>query len=162
MHPDPTHLIAANDAAPLFPDLSEMSNDEFLDYEPSPERLAFYRLDSEEALKAFLHDLYWIGYPGLFIGVNHVWKWLASPRAYRCTLMGQHSGAGGGGRTALVNTLRQFIHEALSTLKPIPQLAGFAHSDAWNDQIAADRVTEDCALEEVITRYARILQGKSP
>ena len=60
----------ANDAAPLFPDLSAMSDEEFGNYESPPERLAFYRLHTEEGLKAFLYDVYWIGYPGLFIAAN--------------------------------------------------------------------------------------------
>lgn len=162
MHLDPTHLIAANDVAPLFPDLSTMSDEEFVNYEPAPERLGFYRLDSEDALKAFLHDVYWIGYPGLFIAVNHVWAMLAEPRAYRCTLMGQHSGAGGAGKTALVNTLRQFIGEALATQMPIPKLAGFASMEEWNAQIAADHEAEARALEDVIARYACVLEGKCP
>ena len=160
MHPQPDTLLAANDAAPLFPDLSKMTDEEFCNYEPAPERLAFYRLDTDDALKAFLHDVYWIGYPGLFIAVNHVWNMLREPRAYRCTLMGQHSGAGGAGKTALVNTLRQFIGEALATLKPIPKLAGFDSLEDWNAQIAADRVCEDEALNEVIARFAAILNGK--
>lgn len=53
----------ANDAAPLFPDVTAMSHEEFINYESPPERLAFYRLHTEEGLKAFLHDVYWIGYP---------------------------------------------------------------------------------------------------
>ena len=85
----------ANDAAPLFPDVSAMSDEEFNNYESPPERLAFYRLHTEEGLRAFVYDVYWIGYPGLFIAANHVWKLLIDPRAYHCTLMGQMSGAGG-------------------------------------------------------------------
>ena len=69
----------ANDAAPLFPDLSAMSDEEFSNYESPPERLAFYRLHTEEGLKAFLYDVYWIGYPGLFIAANHVWDLLIAP-----------------------------------------------------------------------------------
>jgi hypothetical protein len=162
MHPHPDTLLAANDAAPLFPDVSKMTDEEFGNYEPAPERLAFYRLDTDEALRAFLHDVYWIGYPGLFVAVNHVWNMLEEPRAYRCTLMGQHSGAGGAGKTALVNTLRQFIGKALATLKPIPKLAQFDSMEEWNEQIAADRITEVAALNEVIDRYALVLEGKSP
>ena len=70
-------------------------------------------LHTEEGLKAFLYDVYWIGYPGLLIAVNHVWNLLIAPRAYHCTLMGQMSGAGGSGKQALTNTLKQFIGEAL-------------------------------------------------
>jgi hypothetical protein len=36
----------ANDAAPLFPDLSAMSDKEFDNYESPPERLAFYQTKS--------------------------------------------------------------------------------------------------------------------
>ena len=50
----------ANDAAPLFPEYVEgWTGEEDL----PPERLAFYQLHTEEALKAFLYDVYWIGYP---------------------------------------------------------------------------------------------------
>lgn len=154
MHPHPDTLLAANDAAPLFPDLSTMTDEEFCNYEPAPERLAFYRLDTDQALRAFLHDVYWIGYPGLFIAVNHVWTMLEEPRAYRCTLMGQHSGAGGAGKAALVNTLRQFIDEALATFLPLPKLETFDSLEAWNDSIVADREKEEVDLQEVITRYA--------
>lgn len=85
----------ANDAAPLFPDFKPY--DEWSGEEPPPERLGFYALHTEEGLRAFVFDVYWIGYPGLFIAANHVWKLLIPPRAYRCTLMGQLSGAGGAG-----------------------------------------------------------------
>ena len=54
-------LLERNDAAPLFPDLSAMSDKEFVNYEAPPERLAFYQLHTEEGLKAFLYDVYWIG-----------------------------------------------------------------------------------------------------
>ena len=114
----------ANDAAPLFPDLSAMSDEEFNNYKSPPERLAFYRLHTEEGLKAFLYDVYWIGYPGLFIAVNHVWNLLIPPRAYHCTLMGQMSGAGGSGKRALVNTLKQFIGEALAIESPKAEAGG--------------------------------------
>ena len=162
MRPHPDTLLAANDTAPLFPDLSKMTDEEFWAYEPAPERLAFYRLDTDEALRAFLHDVYWIGYPGLFIAVNHVWNMLEEPRAYRCTLMGQHSGAGGAGKAALVQTLRQFNDEALATFLPLPKLAGFDSLEAWNESIVADRKHEERALQQVIARYASVLEGQVP
>ncbi len=150
----------ANDAAPLFPDLSAMSDEEFNNYKSPPERLAFYRLHTEEGLKAFLYDVYWIGYPGLFIAVNHVWNLLIPPRAYHCTLMGQMSGAGGSGKRALVNTLNQFIGEALAIDHPKPKLAESESLEAWHNGWMEAMKAEECELQLLIDKYVAILNGE--
>lgn len=161
MHDGPPGFEAANDAAPFFPDLSAMSMEEFADYEPSPERLGFYALHTDEGLKAFLYDLYWIGYSGLFIGANHAWKLLIAPRAYRCTLMGQQSGAGGAGKQALVNTLRKFIDEALETFEDYPPLRSIEDMEAWHNQCMAMNVAQDEEVQRIVAKYAAILNGKA-
>ena len=150
----------ANDAAPLFPDLSAMSDEEFCNYESPPERLAFYRLHTEEGLRAFVYDVYWIGYPGLFIAVNHVWNLLIPPRAYHCTLMGQMSGAGGSGKRALVNTLKQFIGEALAIDHPKPKLAELESLEAWHNGWMEAMKAEECELQLLIDKYVAILNGE--
>jgi len=150
----------ANDAAPLFPDVSAMSDEEFNNYESPPERLAFYRLHTEEGLKAFLYDVYWIGYPGLFIAANHVWNLLIPPRAYHCTLMGQMSGAGGAGKKALVNTLKQFIGEALAIDHPKPKLAESESLEAWHNGWMEAMKAEECELQLLIDKYVAILNGE--
>ena len=149
----------ANDAAPLFPDVLTMSDEEFSNYESPPERLAFYRLDTEEGLKAFLHDVYWIGYPGLFIAANHVWKLLIEPRAYHCTLMGQLSGAGGAGKRALVNTLKQFIGECLAIDHPKPKLGNMANLEVWHNGWVEAMKAEERELQLLIDKYVAILNG---
>jgi hypothetical protein len=151
----------ANDAAPLFPDLSAMSDEEFGNYESPPERLAFYRLHTEEGLRAFLYDVYWIGYPGLFIAVNHVWNLLIPPRAYHCTLMGQMSGAGGSGKRALVNTLKQFIGEALATFEyDYPAVSDFESLEAWHNRCMAMNMSQDEQVQSLVAEYAAILNGE--
>ena len=151
----------ANDAAPLFPDLSAMSDEEFNNYESPPERLAFYRLHTEEGLKAFLYDVYWIGYPGLFIAVNHVWNLLIPPRAYHCTLMGQMSGAGGSGKRALVNTLKQFIGEALKTFEyDYPPVCDFENLEAWHNRCMAMNMSQDEQVQVLVDKYVAILNGE--
>ena len=150
----------ANDAAPLFPDVSAMSDEEFNNYESPPERLAFYRLHTEEGLKAFLYDVYWIGYPGLLIAANHVWKLLIAPRAYHCTLMGQMSGAGGAGKKALVNTLKQFIGEALAIDHPKPKLAESESLEAWHNGWMDAMKAEERELQLLIDKYVAILNGE--
>jgi len=151
----------ANDAAPLFPDLSAMSHEEFCNYESPPERLAFYRLHTEEGLKAFLYDVYWIGYPGLFIAVNHVWNLLIAPRAYHCTLMGQMSGAGGSGKRALVNTLKQFIDEALATFEyDYPPASDFENLEAWHNRCMTMNMAQDEQVQLLIDKYVAILNGE--
>jgi hypothetical protein len=151
----------ANDAAPLFPDVSAMTDEEFNNYESPPERLAFYRLHTEEGLKAFLYDVYWIGYPGLFIAVNHVWNLLIPPRAYHCTLMGQMSGAGGAGKQALVNTLKQFIGEALETFEyDYPAVSDFESLEAWHNHCMAMNMTQDERVHLLVAHYAAILNGE--
>ena len=152
----------ANDAAPLFPDVSAMSDKEFMNYESPPERLAFYRLHTEEGLKAFLHDVYWIGYPGLFIATKHVWNLLIEPRAYRCTLMGQLSGAGGTGKRALVNTLKRFITECLAIDHPKPKLGDMANLEAWHNGWMEALQAEERELQVLIDRYSAILSGVNP
>src|SRR5918993_4045503 len=153
----------ANDAAPLFPDVSAMSDKEFCNYESPPERLAFYRLHTEEGLKAFLYDVYWIGYPGLFIAVNHVWNLLIAPRAYHCTLMGQLSGAGGSGKKALVKTLKQFITEALATFEyKYPPIGDFQNLEAWHDHCMAMNKAQDEQVQLLVAKYAAILSGVAP
>lgn len=152
----------ANDAAPLFPDLSAMSDEEFINYESPPERLAFYRLHTEEGLKAFLYDVYWIGYPGLFIAANHVWNLLIEPRAYHCTLMGQMSGAGGSGKQALVKTLKQFIGQALAIDHPKPKLGDMANLEAWHNGWVEAMQAEERELQLLIDQYAAILSGITP
>ena len=150
----------ANDAAPLFPDVSAMSHEEFVNYDPPPERLAFYRLHTGEGLKAFLYDVYWIGYPGLFIAVNHVWNLLIPPRAYHCTLIGQMSGAGGSGKRALVNTLKQFIGEALAIDHPKPKLAESESLEAWHNGWMEAMKAEERELHLLIDKYVAILNGE--
>jgi hypothetical protein len=150
----------ANDAAPLFPDLSAMSHEEFCNYEAPPERLAFYQLHTEEGLKAFLYDVYWIGYPGLFIAANHVWNLLIAPRAYHCTLMGQLSGAGGAGKQALVNTLRKFIGEGLAIDHPKPKLAESESLEAWHNGWMEAIKAEERELQLLIDKYVAILNGE--
>ena len=152
----------ANDAAPLFPDVSAMSDEEFNNYESPPERLAFYRLHTEEGLRAFLYDVYWIGYPGLFIAVNHVWKLLIEPRAYHCTLMGQMSGAGGSGKQALVKTLRKFIGDCLAIDHPKPKLAQSVSLEAWHNGWMEAMQAEERELQLVIDKYVAILNGEPP
>ena len=153
----------ANDPSPLFPDLDAMSIEEFAAYEPAPERLAFYALHTAEGRKAFLYDLYWIGYPALFIASNHVWKLLIAPRAYRCTLMGQHSGAGGAGKAALVNTLKQFIAEALETFEyEYPPVAEFENLDAWHHHCTELNVGQEAQVLRIVDKYEAILNGKAP
>lgn len=153
----------ANDAAPLFPDLSAMSDEEFSNYESPPERLAFYRLHTEEGLKAFLYDVYWIGYPGLFIATKHVWSLLIEPRAYHCTLMGQMSGAGGSGKQALVNTLEQFITEALATFEyKYPPVDDFENPEAWHCHCMEMNSDQDGQVHLLVDEYAAILSGVSP
>src|SRR5215207_2832337 len=153
----------ANDAAPLFPDLSAMSHEEFCNYESPPERLAFYRLHTEEGLRAFLHDVYWIGYPGLFIAVNHVWSLLIAPRAYHCTLMGQMSGAGGSGKQALTKTLKQFIAESLETWDfPIPPLEESDSLEAQHGQVMFSWAQQEEQVQLIVAKYAAILNGNEP
>lgn len=151
----------ANDAAPLFPEFMEGAGS---DQDPPPERLAFYQLHTEEGLKAFLYDVYWIGYPGLFIAVNHVWKLLIAPRAYHCTLMGQMSGAGGTGKQALVKTLRQFIAEALVTGDfPIPPLeeCGGSLENQFNE-LSFSWAQQEQQVQQIVAKYAAILNGNEP
>ena len=153
----------ANDAAPLFPDLSAMSDEEFCNYESPPERLAFYRLHTEEGLKGFLYDVYWIGYPGLLIAANHVWDLLIAPRAYHCTLMGQLSGAGGSGKQALVKTLKQFIGRALATFEyDYPPASEFENLEAWHHQCMAMNMAQDEQVQLLVAEYAAILSGIAP
>ena len=161
-HDLPTYI--ANDAAPLFPDVSAMSIEEFNNYEPAPERLAFYALHTEEGLKAFLYDVYWIGYPGLLIAVNHVWNLLIAPRAYRCTLMRQMSGAGGSGKQALTRTLKQFIGEALGPCLleiPPPEECG-GSLEAQYRQIMASWGEDEERAQMAVDKYAAILNGNAP
>ena len=157
----PSYIAAANDAAPLFPDLDAMSIEEFNQYEPAPERLAFYQLHTEEGLKAFVYDVYWIGYPGLLIAVNHVWNLLITPRAYRCTLMGQMSGAGGSGKQALTNTLKQFIGEALDTWEfDIPPLDQCGSLEAQYRQVSFSWARQEEQVQVLVDKYAAILNGQ--
>ena len=141
-----------------------MSIEEFNNYEPAPERLAFYALHTEEGLKAFLYDVYWIGYPGLLIAVNHVWNLLIAPRAYRCTLMGQMSGAGGSGKQALTKTLKQFIGEALETWEfEIPPLEQFGGSlEAHYHQVSFSWAQQEEQVQQIVAKYAAILNGNTP
>ena len=150
----------ANDAAPLFPEYVEGWTGE--DDLP-PERLAFYSLHTEEGLKAFLYDVYWIGYPGLFIAVNHVWSLLIAPRAYHCTLMGQMSGAGGSGKQALTKTLKQFIGEALETWDfEIPPLDQNGSLEAQYNQVSFSWAQQEEQVQLIVAKYAAILNGVSP
>ena len=150
----------ANDAAPLFPEFVEgWTGEEDL----PPERLAFYALHTEEGLKAILYDVYWIGYPGLFIAVNHVWNLLIAPRAYRCTVMGQMSGAGGSGKQALTRTLKQFIGEALQTWEfEIPPLEECGSLEAQYRQVSFSWAQQEEQVQQIVARYATILNGNAP
>ena len=161
-HDLPSYI--ANDAAPLFPDIDKMTSEEWWDYEPPPERLAFYALHTEEGLKAFLYDVYWIGYPGLLIAVNHVWNLLIAPRAYRCTLMGQMSGAGGSGKQALAKTLKQFIGEALETwdfeIPPLVECGGSL--EAQYHKLSFSWAQQEEQVQQIVAKYAAILNGNAP
>lgn len=157
----PTYI--ANDAAPLFPDYESMSDKEFVEYESPPERLAFYQLHTEEGLEAFLYDLYWIGYPGLFIAANHVWDLLIPPRRYRCTLMGQMSGAGGAGKQALVKTLNQFVDEALATFEwDMPKVADFGDLESHHHHVMGMMFDQEAEVRKIVAKYAAILNGEKP
>ena len=158
-HDLPTYI--ANDAAPLFPEYEEgWTGEEDL----PPERLAFYALHTEEGLKAFLYDVYWIGYPGLLIAVNHVWSLLIAPRAYHCTLMGQMSGAAGSGKQALTKTLKQFIGEALETWDfPMPPLEEFGGSlEAHYHAVSFSWAQQEEQVQQIVAKYAAILNGNTP
>ena len=57
--------------------------------------------------------------------------------------MGQQSGAGGAGKQALVNTLRQFIAEALETFEDNPRCDGPEELEAWHNQCMAMNVAQE-------------------
>ena len=150
----------ANDAAPLFPEFEDgwKGTDD-----PPPERLAFYTLHTDEGLRAFLYDVYWIGYPGLFIAANHIWSLLIAPRVYRCTLQGQMSGAGGSGKQALVKTLNKFITEALATWDfDIPSLDRCGTLEAQFSQVSFSWAQQEAQVQELVTKYSAILNGEMP
>ena len=157
-HQLPSYI--ANDAAPLFPELLHgwKGTDD-----PPPERLGFYALHTDEGVRAFLYDVYWVGYPGLLIAANHVWSLLIAPRAYRCTLMGQMSGAGGSGKQALVKTLNKFIDEALATWDfGIPSLDRCGTLEAQFSQVSFSWARQEDQVQELVTKYAAILNGQAP
>jgi hypothetical protein len=159
---DPTLPQPANDPSEVFalstPTIAEMASGE---WEPPKIPLNLFALCAEDGRKGFLRELYNIGYPALFEGVHHVWNSLCAPRAYRCTLMGVHSGAGGGGKLGLVNTLRHFITEALATIHPIPLRSGYDSLEEWHQAAMATYDDDERDLQIVIVRYAAILNGYS-
>jgi hypothetical protein len=162
---DQTVLTAANDQTDIIPDLKAMTSAEiaaWAEWSPPPKPLKIFPLDTETGRKQFLHELYWIGYDALFEGVNHVWNSLIAPRGYRCTLMGVHSGAGGSGKAALYNTLKQFIGEAIDTLQLIPPTENFESLEDWHNASMATYVDEERDLQVVIAKYETILSGSAP
>ena len=94
--------------------------------------------------------------------MNHVWSLLIAPRAYRCTLMGQMSGAGGTGKQALVNTLKQFITEALGPFTSYPDVSDFESLDAWHLHCMAMNASDNERVLQTVDQYAAILNGDAP
>ena len=135
----------ANDPAPILASPEEIASGE---WEPPTIPLHLFPLCTEEGRRGFLRELY------------NVWNSLCAPRAYRCTLMGVHSGAGGGGKIGLVNTLQQFITEGLATIHPIPSSDLYETLEEWHHAAMATYDDDERDLKLVIARYAAILNGQ--
>lgn len=149
---DPTDAAAGRQPTP-----QEIASGE---WEPPTIPLHLFPLRTEKGRRGFLRELYNVGYPALFEGVHHVWNSLCAPRAYRCTLMGVHSGSGGGGKIGLVNTLQQFITEGLATIHPIPSSDLYETLEEWHHAAMATYDDDERDLKLVIARYAAILNGQ--
>lgn len=130
--------------------------------DPPETPLNLFFLGCEEGRRNFLHELYARGYSALFEGVAHVWDSLEEPRAYRCTLMGAASGAGGSGKAALMKTLRQFIDEALAADIPLPSRADYGSMDDWHQAASASFVGSDADINLLVERYSAVLNGQRP
>jgi len=118
-----------------------------------------FTLLDDESRRAFLFAFYWIGESALFAAVSHVWERLAEPRDWRCTQMGQLSGTGGEGESALLLILQKFLNEALASISALPEQADFASLEAWHAAAMHSFATDEARARDVCRAYAQILDG---
>ena len=103
-----------------FSELTQDQKVEWAAWEPDPPLLTSFSLADPEQRADFLYQYCWYGEPLLLACVSHIWNSLAEPRELRCTLIGQACGAGGTGKMALVNMLKQMLAECnlIGTVMP--------------------------------------------
>lgn len=120
-----------------------------------------YSLVDQQSREEFLFCFYWIGEIALFAAVSHVWERLAEPREWRCTQMGQLSGAGGYGKAALLMTLKQFLEEALAAIEPFPVREDYPDPAAWHEAVMRSFTSDQTNVEIICRRYAAVLDGSA-
>lgn len=132
-------------------------SDEFLESDPVP--LVSFALHDRMQREAFLREFCRRGEPAIFEAVSHIWSSLAHPQEARCTEMGITAGAGGKGKSALVNLLRACLEQMLAWEHPLPRPEEFASVDAWHGAAMAAFAAEAAREIEVLERFAIILDG---
>lgn len=135
--------------------ISDPANDCRVDISNLPN----YRLDDLQSREAFLYEVYWQGEGALFAAATHVWDSLAQPRKARGTAMGQASGAGGTGKTAVILTLRKFVGECLASVEPIPERDRYPTLEAWHLASMRSFQQDEHRVRSLCAVYAGILNG---
>lgn len=127
--------------------------------------LTDFDLSGQAGRLGFLCALFMHHYrQGLLMAVNHVWASLARPKAVRCQIMAQALKLPGTGKVALKNVLAAFLEETLYGVDfpPLPNVADFAESDAWNDACVQHFDGINAQFDAIYHRYEAILDGRVP
>lgn len=157
--------MAEPDAEAEIPDPSSMATEEFVDWllsEPEPVPLASFPLHTDAGRKGFLREYFNRGEPAIFEAVSHIWSTLNEPQEARCTTLGIAAGTGGKGKTALVNLLTAALDQAMSINALLPRPADFDSMDQWHEAVIASFGEEERETNDLIQKYADILNGGSP
>lgn len=140
------------------PDDADMTVEEIEAWiEANSPPLTAFSLDNHEGRLGFLRELFMRGYPALFEGVSHLWKYLEEPKAQRCFGIGLAAGTGGTGKAALVKFLAKMIDEGLKTFSSIPPIDRYPSLDAWNEAVKQGYRDDEAKLSVLLNKYAQLL-----
>ena len=142
-------------------DLSPKRISEWAAWEPDPLPMGQFTLSDPAQREDFLYQYCYYGEPLLLAAVAHIWDSLAEPRALRCTLIGQASGAGGTGKLALVNMLNQMLCQCSEIGAVLPDKAEYDSPEAYHQAVTSHWTSSYEQERSLCRAYGAILDGAS-
>lgn len=123
-------------------------------------RLSSYCMNTQEWREAFLERLVAVGQPGLFEAAARVYDLLAEPKGYHCSMIAMAAGVSGGGKLAILNTLKAFLEEWLHAPAPLdPARPGQMLGD-WHAVAVRLWASEHEREGWVVKKFAAALEGQ--
>lgn len=127
---------------------------------PYGPKLGSYLLHTPEWREAFLERLVAVGEPALLEAAARVYDLLNEPKDYHCALIAKAAGVSGGGKHAVVKTLRAFIDEWLQPPQAFPSISPGQDLGGWHGAAMQIWKVEHEREAWVVRKFAAALDGK--